>query len=128
MTKRTLSEQKEEISLYSLLDCETFDGAIERLKEQKAYFEERYPDATKMYLDIQHCGYDGGIECHLMIERLETDAEYHKRTEHEKKTREAAQARARRREADALKILQASEKLEREMYEKLHAKYGKTNQ
>ena len=117
MKRKVIREKKEELSLYSLLDGETFDGAIKNLEEEKKYWRELYPYAIEFYLDISTHTYEDGTRCYLMVERHETDAEFEKRAAEQVEYK-------RKQEEDALKILESSEELEREMYEKLRAKYG----
>ena len=124
MERKLIKEQKEEISLYSLLDGQSFDGAIEELKELEQHFKKKYPKAIKLYLDISSYGYDGGVECYLMVERLEYDSEFTKRVASAEKAKLAKEERQRKAEEKARALILDTEAKEKELLKQLQAKYG----
>lgn len=89
MTKKIVTERLGSESFYSILDGMTPEQVIKEMQ----VFREVYPDRD-VYFSVEGYGYDGGLELELYERRLETDAEYAKRTAAEKKDREKKKAAA----------------------------------
>lgn len=89
MAKKIVTAKIGSESFYSILDGMSPEQVIKEMR----VFQEVYPDRD-IYFSIKPYGYDGGIELELYERRLETDAEYAKRTAAEKKEREKKKALA----------------------------------
>jgi hypothetical protein len=124
MKRKTVIEQGPEIDLYGLLDFETFDGAIAQLEREKEMYLLRYADAISIKFSVISAGYDGGVECRLVIERWETDIEFEKRKFKADKAKRAAAGRAQKAKQKAQKLLLATEAQEKALLKELQAKYG----
>ena len=114
--------KKELVERFSAYDLDgTIDEAIQKLQDLK---DAHGPDLT---LDVEYDYYDETTEIAVYTERPETDEEFQRR-----KDRAAKAAETRRRNA-ALKAEQAAaaaaaqEENERELYEKLRAKFEKAS-
>lgn len=89
MTKKIVTEKYGSESFYSILDGMTPEQVIEQMQAIRAGVEDR-----DIYFSVEGYGYDGGMELYVYERRLETDAEYAKRTAAEKKDREKKKAAA----------------------------------
>ena len=85
-------EVKDYLDFYDILDGKTPDQVIEAAESFKKEYAGR-----DIYFDIQSYGYDGGKQLNLRERRLETDKEFEKRIAEEKK------AKAKQKEAKAIK-------------------------
>ena len=96
------------IDLSSLLDCCTVDQVRQNLDE----YQNCLTDGRTGRFEVEHYGYDGGVELKFNVFRDETDDELKKRQE------KNARERQRQRNEKA-----AKEAREREQYLRLKAKY-----
>ena len=121
---------------YLYIDMYIFKGSIEEVSEKilnikndlkKAYEtrKKQYPNEQftlfndYQYIELQHDIYDrDSIE--VIVYRDETDQEYKKRIQEEKKRKDLAKLSAQKRK-------ETIEKIEKTLYEKLKNKYEKNN-
>ena len=100
------------------------------IKEVSQFFldqENKYSDLSKGWqvkFEVEHYGYDGGVEYYWRIYRPETDKEYNARLKKEAAAKAKANAIKRAKKEKALKTALATEAEERELMSKLMAKYG----
>lgn len=89
MKKRLIIDSKldEYIDFYDVLEGKTPDQVVEAMR----YYQEKFA-GRDVYFDINTYGYDGGKELQLRERREETDKEYEKRMDQEKKEREIKKA------------------------------------
>lgn len=108
MAKKIVTERLGPESFYSILDGMSPEQVIEQMQAIRAEFGDR-----DVYFSVESYGYDGGLELYTYERRLETDAEYAKRTAAEKKEREK-------------KKVAAAKKKDKEYaeYLRLQAKFG----
>lgn len=80
-------------SFYDILDGMTPDQIAKQLENLKTHYQGR-----DIFFRVKDYGYDGGAELELWEKRLETDKEYEKRVQEEKKASEkkAKEAKAKK--------------------------------
>ena len=96
------------IDLSSLLDCCT----VEQVRQNLDEYQNCLTDGRTGQFEVEHYGYDGGVELKFNVFRDETDAEL-------KKRREKLRAERKRKRDEVA----AQEERERKQYLKLKAKY-----
>lgn len=110
------------VSLYDLLDNLDFDDVIAELTKLKSTIN--YGSGENAKFKIEPYGYDGGVDCVLVVHRLETDKEYDARQLKEEKAKEKARLAREKKKETARKVLAETEESERAEYERLKVKFG----
>lgn len=112
MTKRLILDVEVTdcyVDFYDVIDSRTPDEIIEIMEHYKERFKDR-----DVYFSVESYGYDGGKELKLRERREETDREYYKRLDEEKKAKDAKK-----------KLKAAQEAKEFAEYERLRKKFEK---
>ncbi len=124
MSKKRVLERRDAVDVIGLFDRCSFDDVLAELHSMAhCYEEEIFTYDKDVKFEIEHYGYDGGMELYVRVERWETDAEYAKRQAKEAAAKEKARRARETKEARAREVLYKKEADERAEYERLRAKF-----
>ena len=125
MAKKRVLDRRDQIDIFDLFDGRSIDDVIIDLQNRlHDYEEEIFTHDKEVKFDVDHYGYDGGLELYVQVMRWETEKEYAKRTDKEKAAKEKARKARETKKARALAKALTTEAEERELLAKLQAKYG----
>ena len=118
-------DRRDQVHLDDLFHQRSLEDVILELhKLHKNYEAEVFSHDKHIEFEVDHYGYDGGVELYVRVSRWETDGEYSNRLAREEKLRETARKAKETKKAKALAQALTTEQEERELLAKLQAKYG----
>ena len=124
MSKKRVLDRRDQIDIVDLFDGRSLDDVILDLQSRlHAYEEEIFTHDKEMKFEVEHYGYDGGMELYVRVQRWETDKEYDRRVAKEWAAKEKARKARETKKQRARQELFAKEADERAEYERLRAKF-----
>ena len=125
MSKKRVLDRRDHVDIFDLFGERSLDDVIIDLQSMlHRYEEEIFTHDKEMKFEIEHYGYDGGLEVYVRVMRWETDKEYDKRVAKEWAAKEKARKARETKKARARELLYKKEADERAEYERLRAKFG----
>lgn len=125
MSKEKVFVRQVGVDLDDLFFYKDLQGMLEGAKQ---LYAKLLSTAQKENLAVEfvteYAGYDGGIEVNAKFYRWETDKEYQARIDEFNAQEEKKRLRKEAKKAKALAKVLADEQAERELYERLHKKFG----
>lgn len=123
--KKRVLDRRDQLFVSDLFDGRSFDDVLAELHSMAhRYEEEVFTHDKEVRFEIDHYGYDGGIELYVRVDRWETDREYDKRRAREDAAKEKARKARETKKARALATALSTEAEERELLARLQQKYG----
>jgi len=123
--KKRVLDRRDQLFVSDLFDGRSFDDVLAELHSMAhRYEEEVFTHDKEVRFEIDHYGYDGGIELYVRVDRWETDREYDKRRAREDAAKEKARKARETKKARALSTALSTEAEERELLARLQQKYG----
>lgn len=123
--KKRVLDRRDQLFVSDLFDGRSFDDVLAELHSlAHRYEEEVFTHDKEVKFEIDHYGYDGGIELYVRVDRWETDREYDKRRAREDAAKEKARLARETKKAQALATALSTEAEERELLARLQQKYG----
>ena len=94
--KKRVLDRRDQVFITELFDGRTIEDVILELQSMlHRYEEEIFTHDKEVRFEIQHYGYDGGVELYVRVVRWESDREYEARMAKEQKERAKKRAVAR---------------------------------
>lgn len=125
MSKEKVYVTKETVDLDNLFCYTDLDGMMTGAKKlYDKYYKLAFEKGQFVEFTTEWAGYDGGTEVVATFYRWETDKEYQARIDEFNAKEEAKRLRKEAKKAKALAKVLADEQAERELYERLHKKFG----
>jgi hypothetical protein len=95
MTRQLVKLTSIDYDMFDLIRLgDTFESAAQRILDLGRDVRSRYHDAADIRFQVEHYGYDGGVQISLNLYREETDQEYVDRVAVEEKAATLAKAKA----------------------------------
>lgn len=125
MSKEQIFVRKETVDLDYIFSGTDLKGMLEGAKKIYARYQEaEKKEKLQVMFTSEWAGYDGGSEIVASFYRWETDKEYQARIDEFNAKEEAKRLKKEAKKAKELAKVLADEQTERELYERLHKKFG----
>ena len=125
MSKEKVFVRRQDVDLDVIFSNTDLGRMLEGAKQIYARFKQESEKENLMVeFETQWAGYDGGTEVVACFYRWETDKEYQARIDEFNAKEEAKRLKKEAKKAKELAKVLADEQTERELYERLHKKFG----
>jgi hypothetical protein len=125
MSKEKVFVRRSSVDLDDLFFYKDLDGMMagaQKIYDQ--FYKLAFTEGLMVEFTTEWAGYDGGTEVCANFYRWETDKEYQARIDEFNAQEEKKRLKKEARKAKALAKVLADEQAERELYERLHKKFG----
>jgi len=125
MSKERIFIRRQDVDLDGIFSNKDLYHMLEGAKQVYAKFKQLAQNENLMVeFETHWAGYDGGTEVYACFYRWETDKEYQARIDEFNAQEEKKRLKKEARKAKELAKVLADEQSERELYERLHKKFG----
>lgn len=117
-SKKRVLDRRDEVNINDLFDGRSIDDVIIILQGMlRRYEKEIFTHDKEMQFETEYCGYDGGTNLYVRVQRWETDKEYAKREAKETAAKEKARKALETKKARSLAVAVATEAEERALFD-----------